>query len=156
MPSIETFRKQAKLLVRWHREGNYSVGGKVRLIERYRDLTDRAILDAPLPLTLAQEIVAVEAGFADWSSLLRHVEEAELPPPLAAADQPTLRSAVPILFVRDVAASANYYERCLGFTVDFLHGEPAFYAALSRGGATLHLRHVGSPNFAELAARDLR
>ena len=28
MPSIETYRKQAKLLVRWHRERNYSIGGK--------------------------------------------------------------------------------------------------------------------------------
>lgn len=40
MPSIETYRKQAKLLVRWHRERNYSVGGKLRLLERYRHLTD--------------------------------------------------------------------------------------------------------------------
>jgi hypothetical protein len=27
MPSIETYRKQAKLLVRWHRERNYSMRG---------------------------------------------------------------------------------------------------------------------------------
>ena len=27
MPTIETYRKQAKLLLRWHREGNYSLGG---------------------------------------------------------------------------------------------------------------------------------
>jgi hypothetical protein len=40
MPSIETYRKQAKLLLRWHRERNYSIGGKVRFLERYRHLTD--------------------------------------------------------------------------------------------------------------------
>jgi len=59
MPSLETYRKQAKLLVRWHRERNYSVGGKARLLERYRHLTDVEVLEMPLPLTLAQEIVAV-------------------------------------------------------------------------------------------------
>ncbi len=40
MPSIETYRKQAKQLIRWHRERNYSIGGKVRLLERYRHLND--------------------------------------------------------------------------------------------------------------------
>jgi hypothetical protein len=30
MPTLETYRKQAKLLLRWHREGDYSIGGKVR------------------------------------------------------------------------------------------------------------------------------
>jgi len=58
MPSIETYRKQAKLLVRWHRERNYSIGGKVRLLERCRHLTDVEVLEMAMPLTLAQEIVA--------------------------------------------------------------------------------------------------
>jgi len=33
--SLENFRKQAKLLVRWHRERNYSVGGRIRQLSRY-------------------------------------------------------------------------------------------------------------------------
>ena len=69
MPSIETHRKQAKLLVRWHRERNYSIGEKVRLLGRYRHLTDAEVLAMAMPLTLAQEIVAVEAGFRDWAAL---------------------------------------------------------------------------------------
>ncbi len=69
MPSIETYRKQAKLLVRWHRERNYSIGEKLRLLERHRDLTDVEVLEMAMPLTLAQEIVAVEAGFRDWAAL---------------------------------------------------------------------------------------
>lgn len=67
MPSIETYRKQAKLLVRWHRERNYLIGEKLRLLERYRHLTDVEVLEMAMPLTLAQEIVAVEAGFRDWA-----------------------------------------------------------------------------------------
>ena len=69
MPSIETYRKQAKLLVRWHRERNYSIGEKLRLLKRYRHLTDVEVLAMAMPLTLAQEIVAVEAGFQDWAAL---------------------------------------------------------------------------------------
>ena len=69
MPSIETYRKHAKQLVRWHRERNYSIGEKLRLLERYRHLTDVEVLEMAMPLTLAQEIVAVEAGFRDWAAL---------------------------------------------------------------------------------------
>lgn len=63
--------------------------------------------------------------------------------------------AIPILFVRDVTAAARFYRDRLGFAVDFLHGEPPFYGAVSRGDACLHLRHVAAPNFAELAAREV-
>jgi uncharacterized glyoxalase superfamily protein PhnB len=63
-------------------------------------------------------------------------------------------AAVPILFVRDVAAAAAFYRDMLGFDIDFLHGDPPFYGSISRGFLCLHLRHVGQPNFAELAARE--
>ena len=66
-----------------------------------------------------------------------------------------LKPAVPILFVRDVPASATFFQEKLGFEVDFLYGEPPFYGSVSRGGACLHLRCVHEPNFAELAAREV-
>lgn len=65
-----------------------------------------------------------------------------------------LKPAVPILFVRDVAASAAFFQTALDFEIDFLYGEPPFYGAVSRGDACLHLRYVGQPNFAELAGRE--
>lgn len=68
--------------------------------------------------------------------------------------EPTLVRAVPILFVRDVAAAAAFYEGTLGFHIDFLHGKPPFYGSVSRDRACLHLRFVHQPNFAELAARE--
>jgi uncharacterized glyoxalase superfamily protein PhnB len=61
---------------------------------------------------------------------------------------------VPILFVRDVTHAANYYRDTLGFEIDFLYGTPPFYGAVRRGHARLHLRFIGRPNFAELAARE--
>jgi catechol 2,3-dioxygenase-like lactoylglutathione lyase family enzyme len=65
-----------------------------------------------------------------------------------------MKSITPILFVRDVPASAAFFREKLGFKTDFLHGDPPFYGSVSRGGACLHLRCVHRPNFAELAARE--
>jgi len=57
--SLENLKKQAKLLVRWHRERNYSVGGRIRQLPRYEDLTDTEALTLPFPLNEAQEIIAL-------------------------------------------------------------------------------------------------
>jgi uncharacterized glyoxalase superfamily protein PhnB len=66
-----------------------------------------------------------------------------------------VKSIVPILFVRDVTASAAFFQEKLGFEIDFLHGEPPFYGSVSRDAACLHLRFVHQPNFTELAAREV-
>lgn len=65
-----------------------------------------------------------------------------------------LKSAVPILFARDVTASAAFFRDKLSFEIDFLYGDPPFYGSVSRGVACLHLRCVHEPNFSELAARE--
>lgn len=153
MPSLETYRKHAKQLVRWHRERNYSIGGKVRLLERYRHLTDVEVLEMAMPLTLAQEIVAAEAGFPNWAALEMHPGDPKRPEP-DETTEPILAGAVPILFVRDVAAAATFYVDELGFQIDFLHGAPPFYGSVSRDRARLHLRFVHQTNFSELAARE--
>lgn len=154
MPSIDTYRKQAKQLVRWHRERNYSFGAKLRLVERYRHLTDAEALDMLLPLTLAQEIVAVESGFENWSALKASAAETS-PPPSAAKGEPAFLGATPILFVRDVTRAAAFYTGHLGFRVDFLHGNPPFYGSVSRDHACLHLRFVHTiSRFAEMAAQE--
>jgi catechol 2,3-dioxygenase-like lactoylglutathione lyase family enzyme len=153
MPSIETYRKHAKLLVRWHRERNYSIGEKLRLLERYRHLTDVEVLEIAMPLTLAQEIVAVEAGFRNWAALKAGSGDA-MHAPCVDTTEATLVGAVPILFVRDVEAAAAFYKAKLAFHIDFLHGKPPFYGSVSRDRACLHLRFVHQTNFAELAARE--
>ena len=153
MPKLDTYRKQAKQLVRWHTQRNYSVGGKVRRLPRLAHLTDLEILDAPLPLTLAQEVVAVEAGFPDWAALKRAVDDVARPAP--PTPSPCLASVTPILFTRDIIGVATFWRDKLGFEIDFLHGQPPFYGAVSRDGACLHLRYVREPNFAALAAREV-
>ena len=67
---------------------------------------------------------------------------------------PRVADVVPILLVRDVTATAHFFEDRLGFAVDFLYGEPPFYGSISRDGVRMHLRFVGEPVFAIAAARE--
>jgi uncharacterized glyoxalase superfamily protein PhnB len=151
MPTLETYRKQAKLLVRWHEESNYSIGERVRRIERYKVLTDRQVLDMKFTLALAQEIIAVEAGHKNWTELKAATAGAPKTPraPLGPA---VIQRVIPILLVRDVTSCAAFYQQKLGFSIDFLHGAPPFYGSVSRDGVRLHLRFVHEPFFAKAAA----
>ena len=153
MPKLETYKKQAKLLVRWHREGNFSVGGRIRKLQRYRTLSDREALALTFPLTEAQEIIALEAGCADWAELKASTETAPSINEQATSEPEQTKhtqvaNATPVLYVADVAASAAFYRDRLGFRIDFLHGDPPFYGSVSRDGATLHLKFVHEPVFA--------
>ena len=117
MPTIETYRKQAKLLVRWHREGNYSIGGRVRQLTRYHSLTDREVLSLEFTLAMAQEIIAIEAGHQNWAELKAAAEDAPKKP-RAHSGPPVLRSAIPVLLTQDVKASADFFQEKLGFKID--------------------------------------
>jgi catechol 2,3-dioxygenase-like lactoylglutathione lyase family enzyme len=151
MPKLETYKKQAKLLVRWHRDGNFSIGGRIRQLARYSELSDREALALKFPLTEAQEIIALEAGYASWAELKASTEAA--PPTSQPKTQHTaVASAKPVLYVADVDASAEFYRDRLGFQIDFVHGDPPFYGSVSREGATLHLKLVDEPVFAAGAA----
>lgn len=144
MSLLETYRKQAKQLVRWHREGNISIAGRIRRLERYRNLTDAQALKLKFPLATAQEIIAREARFESWAELKSAVE-CEPPAPRKPASAAAIKAAIPVVFVANVARSAEFFRQRLGFAVDFLHGEPAFYAGVSRDGVVLHLRFVHEP-----------
>ena len=153
MPTIETYRKQAKLLLRWHRERDYSIGGRVRKLERYQSLTDCEVLALKFTLTQAQEIIAIEAGYRTWAELKAATAGALRTPPISPG-QPFLKDVIPILLVRDVKACAAFFQQKLGFEIDFLHGLPPFYGAVSREGVCLHIRYVQQPFFAQAAAQE--
>lgn len=151
MPTLDTYRKHAKLLVRRHAEGDYSIGGRLRGLDRYKTYTDRQALDLPFPLTLAQEVIALEAGHDSWAAL--KAANADAPKtPRPPAGPAVLKTVTPILLVRDVSASAAFFRDRLGFDINFLHGAPPFYGAVSRDGVCLHLRFVHQPVFAQAAA----
>jgi uncharacterized glyoxalase superfamily protein PhnB len=153
MPTLETCRKQAKLLLRWHRERDYSIGGKVRKLARYQSLTDREVLALKFTLTMAQEIVAVEAGYQGWAELKAATAEAPKTP-RTSSGPPFLKDVTPILLVRDVKTCAAFFQQKLGFEIDFLHGLPPFYGAVSRDGVCLHMRYVQQPFFAQASAQE--
>jgi len=151
MSRLEAFRKQAKQLVRWHLAGHHSIGGRIRGLPRYRELTDAQALKLKFPLSEAQEIIAHEAGFPDWAALKAALEN-EAAAPKAPRSEAVIKSAIPVVFVSSVRDTAAFFRDKLGFKVDFLHGHPAFYGAVSRGGATIHLRFVHD----QLVSQDLR
>ncbi len=149
MLNLDNLKKQAKLLVKWHRDRNYSIGERIRILPRYRKLTDVEALALKFPLSEAQEIIALEAGFKSWAALkdglTMPVKKNKSKHSLLA---PTLKSAMPVVFVSNVRSSALFFRDTLGFAIDFLHGEPPFYGSVSRDGACLRLRFVHEPVFA--------
>jgi len=65
--------------------------------------------------------------------------------------KPVLINATPQLFVSDIVASCDFFTRVLGFGVEFVYGEPPFYAQVIRDGASLALRHADRPVMEQLA-----
>ncbi len=62
--------------------------------------------------------------------------------------RPILNSISAQLFVGDIQASCDFYTGKLGFAVDFVYGDPPFYAQVTRDNARLSLRHIDGPVFA--------
>jgi glyoxalase/bleomycin resistance protein/dioxygenase superfamily protein len=143
---ISDFKKQAKLLVRWHRERNYSVGGRIRQLSRYEDLTDIAALALPFPLNEAQEINCAGARLQQLGGTQARLEEStenySASPSRVKADEGNARA-----LCIGCAGKSDFYRDKLGFTIDFLHGQPAFYASVSRDEACIHLRFVHQPMY---------
>ena len=147
MSRLEIYKKHEKQLIRCHREGNHSIGGRIRGLARYSELTDREALALPFPLREAQEIIAIEAGHQSWAALKTAVTDQPSPARRTAAT-PRLTGSVPVIVVANVWASAEFFRDTLGFSIDFRHGQPPFYGAVSRDGARLHLKFVHEPVFA--------
>jgi catechol 2,3-dioxygenase-like lactoylglutathione lyase family enzyme len=147
MPNLENLRKQAKLYVRWHRDGYYPVAAQIRaVVPRFKDLTDRQILDGPFKLSDAQELVARQSGFESWQALKTGVQAmSETAHPVAV--KPELTEVEAELFVADIKASCAFFTSKLGFDVVFTYGEPPFYGQVKRDNARLNLRLVCEPVF---------
>ena len=145
MANLENLRKQAKLYLRWHRDRYHPVAAQIRaVLPRFRDLTDRQILDGAFKLGDAQELVARQAGFETWQALKTGVQAMNDTAPTAVF-QPTLTSVEAELFVADIKASCAFFTGKLGFSVVFTYGEPPFYGQVKRDKAAINLRLVCEP-----------
>jgi uncharacterized glyoxalase superfamily protein PhnB len=145
MPSLENLKKQAKLVLRWHRTGYYPVAAQIRaILPRFRDLSDTQIMSHAFKLGDAQELIARQAGFDSWQALKQGIETMISHTGQTAA-KPVLVGAEPQLFVADIKASCDFFIQRLGFAIVFVYGEPPFYAQVRRDGARLNLRCVDEP-----------
>jgi uncharacterized glyoxalase superfamily protein PhnB len=146
MSNLENLKKQAKALVRLHRERSYHLAIVARqVLPKYASMSDREVLAADFKLGDAQELIARQHGCGSWATLKAACEAGDSaasgpqPEPVVAAEGPHPVFAVPMLYVADVRRAAQHYEKVLGFT-PFLEGDPPFYAEVVRGGARLALR----------------
>ena len=69
MPNLENLKKQAKLVLRWHRERHYPVAAQIRRhLLRFLNMPDSEILAASFKLSDAQEMVARAARLRELAS----------------------------------------------------------------------------------------
>jgi catechol 2,3-dioxygenase-like lactoylglutathione lyase family enzyme len=146
MPNLENLRKQAKLILRWHRDRYYPVAAQVRSgLPRFSQMTDPDILAHHFRLSDAQELVARQHGFESWQALKTGLstmpDQADTP----STTKVVITSVEPELFVTDIAASCDFFTGKLGFTIAFTYGEPPFYAQVMRDAARLNLKCVEQP-----------
>jgi hypothetical protein len=92
-------------------------------------------------------MVAQEAGYADWALATKELRKMSTSTTPAARSPETARLCIsyPQLFVADVPRAATFYERTLGFSIEYLYGEPPFYGLVARDGVGLNLRCVAPP-----------
>jgi uncharacterized glyoxalase superfamily protein PhnB len=142
MPNLENLKKQAKQILRWHREHHYPVAAQIREHSpRFLNMPDSEILAASFKLSDAQEMVARQQGFESWRALKTGLSATSLKlklPPLKA----TIVGAEPQLFVTNIKRSCEFFRERLGFTLVFSYGEPPYYAQVGRDAARLNLRCV--------------
>nr|HEV7955112.1 VOC family protein [Candidatus Acidoferrales bacterium] len=142
MPNLENLKKQAKLILRWHREGHYPVAAQIReYLPRFLNMPDSEILAAKFKLSDAQEMVARQHGFDSWQALKAGLPTASRKVK-ASPSKATIVCAEPQLFVTDIERSCEFFREKLGFTVVFSYGKPAYYAQVRRDAAHLNLRCV--------------
>jgi uncharacterized glyoxalase superfamily protein PhnB len=158
MPSLENLKKQAKLILRWHREGHYPVAAQIRAsLPRFLNMTDSQILAASFKLSDAQEVVARQQGFDSWQALKTGLSKTPLnvnsPLSKSSPSKATIVGAEPQLFVTDIQRSCEFFCEKLSFSLVFNYGKPAYYAQVGRDGARLNLRQVDRPVI-ESAIRD--
>ena len=145
MPNLENLRKQAKLVLRWHRDRYYPVAAQIRsVLPRFRQLSDPEILAHPFKLADAQELVARERGFESWQAL-REGLQAMSDSSAQTTTRPIITAVAAELFVSDIQKSCDFFTRKLGFTVVYTYGEPPFYGQVKRDAARLNLKHMDRP-----------
>jgi Glyoxalase/Bleomycin resistance protein/Dioxygenase superfamily len=145
MPNLENLRKQAKLVLRWHRDRYYPVAAQIRtVLPRFQHLSDREVLAHPFRLADAQELVARQQGFESWQALKQGLQSMS-DSSAHSTTRPVITAVAAELFVSDIQASCEFFTGKLGFTVVYVYGEPPFYGQVKRDAARLNLKCMDRP-----------
>jgi len=155
MPNLENLKKQAKLILRWHRERHYPVAAEIREhLPRFLNMPDSEILATSFKLSDAQEMVARQQGFDSWQALKTGLSttsfkvkasSSKSSSSKSAPSKATIVSAEPQLFVTDINRACEFFREKLGFSLVFSYGKPPYYAQVGRDAARLNLRYVERP-----------
>jgi catechol 2,3-dioxygenase-like lactoylglutathione lyase family enzyme len=145
MPNLENLRKQAKLILRWHRDRYHPVAAQIRSgLSRFSRMTDSEILAQSFKLGDAQELVARQRGFESWQALKTGLSTMS-DPAAQTTSKAVITATAAELFVADINASCDFFTRRLGFSIVFVYGEPPFYAQVKRDRGLLNLKCVDRP-----------
>ena len=147
MPNLENLKKQAKLILRLHREGHYPVAAQIREhLPRFLNMPDSEILAASFKLSDAQEMIAKQQGFESWQALKTGLSttspKMKSSPSKSSPSKATIVGAEPQLLVTDIERSCEFFRYKLGFSLVFSYGKPPYYAQVRRDAARLNLRRV--------------
>jgi len=145
MPNLENLKKQAKLILRWHRQRHFPVAPQIRgLMPRFQNMSDSEILAASFKLADAQEMVARQHGFDSWQTLKTGLSNTPRKRS-ASPSKATIAGAEPQLLVADIRRSCEFFCEKLGFSLVFSYGNPPYYAQVGRDAARLNLKCVEMP-----------
>ncbi|MBN1919515.1 MAG: hypothetical protein JW889_16580 [Verrucomicrobia bacterium] len=73
-PNLEHLKKQAKRLLKGHRDRDPLVCSTLRRLHRFANATNEEVLAAPFTLKEVQFALAMEYGFRNWEALKQQVE----------------------------------------------------------------------------------
>jgi uncharacterized glyoxalase superfamily protein PhnB len=145
MPNLENLKKQAKLILRWHRERYYPVATQIRgHLPGFLNMPDSEIFAASFKLSDAQEMIARQHGFDSWQALKTGLSTTSRKVK-SSPTKATIVSAEPQLFVTDIKRSCKFFCERLGFSLVFSYGMPPFYAQVARDAVRVNLRCVQRP-----------
>ncbi len=154
MSNIENLKKQAKQVLRWHRDQRWTVATDIRnTLPEFQGLTDREVFERQLKLADAQTLIARRNGYSTWPELVTALAAAPRPAkrPERARAASQVVAALPFIYVRDTQAALAFYEEKLGFKTEFAYGEPSpYYAQVIRDGVRLAIKHADPEVFEAL------
>ena len=143
MPNLENLKKQAKALVRLHRERSHHLACVAReSLPKFAAMSDQQVLASDFKLSDAQTLIARQHGCESWDALKAKSTSEAFEPKVSASTQSGVMFAVAIVYVSDVRRALACYADVLGFEVLQTSGDPPFYAEVRRGGAWICLRLV--------------